>query len=250
MSDHVQISPVASSCASGTSMHENARECTVSAEIAPHPAQLNNPCPERAQQVQGPTRALSQKHRTALDMLASGKSDYEICFVLKIDASTLYRWKHNNPLFIAELNRRHQELWSDIAANLRLVVARAIATIDRQLLSADDVDSHRAARTLLNLVNTDRLSPKNAPTRVDDVLDTFLRNQQPKPAPKSDEQAHNFSDAQRQALLDQIFAEEAQAEADCQAAAAQRSALYHQRRAKSKSKTDNPTTQSPTPEES
>jgi hypothetical protein len=183
-------------------------------------------------------------------MLVSGKSDSEISFALRIDASTLYRWKHNNPLFIAELNRRHQELWSDIAANLRLVVARAIATIDRQLLSPDDVDSHRAARTLLNLVNTDRLSPKNAPTRVDDVLDAFLRNQQPKPAPKSDDQAHNFSDAQRKALLDQIYAEEDQAEADCQAAAAQRSALYHQRRAKSKSKTANPITQAPTPEES
>jgi len=248
MSDHVQISPVASTPTPTAPMHENARECTVSAEITPQPAQLNNPCPEQAQRVEGPTRAVSQKHRTALDMLASGKSDYEICFVLKIDASTLYRWKHNNPLFIAELNRRHQELWSDIAANLRLVVARAIATIDRQLLSADDVNSHRAARTLLNLVNTDRLSPKNAPTRLDDVLDAFLRNQQPKPAPKPDDQAHNFSDAQRKALLDQILAEEDQAEADCQAAAAQRSALYHQRRAKSK--TAKATTQPQTPEKS
>jgi hypothetical protein len=164
-------------------------------------------------------------------MLVAGKSDYEVCFTLKIDASTLYRWKHNNPLFIAELNRRHQELWTDLAANLRLTVARAISTINSQLLSADDIDRHRAARTLINLVNTDRLSPKNAPTRVEDVLDAFLRKQQPKAAPKPDGDAPApFTPAQRQALLDQILAEEAQAETDLKAAAAQRSALYHQRR--------------------
>jgi hypothetical protein len=175
-------------------------------------------------------------------MLVAGKSDYEVCFTLKIDASTLYRWKHNNPLFIAELNRRHQELWTDLAANLRLTVARAISTINSQLLSADDIDSHRAARTLINLVNTNRLSPMNAPTRVDDVLDTFLRGQQPKAAPKPDDDAPAFTPAQRQALLDQILTEEAQAEAACQAAAAQRSALYHQRRAQSKTSVSQPST--------
>ena len=216
MSERTTESVQPTTPASSTPMHENARECTVSAENAPHLPQLN-------------TRALTQKHRSALDMLVEGKSDYQICFTLKIDASTLYRWKHNNPLFIAELNRRHQELWTDLAANLRLTVARAISTINSQLLSADDIDSHRAARTLINLVNTNRLSPMNAPTRVDDVLDTFLRSQQPKTAPKTDDDAPAFTPAQRQALLDQILTEEAQAEADLQAAAAQRSALYHQR---------------------
>jgi hypothetical protein len=234
MSERVTETSVQSTPASPTSMHENARECTVSAENAPHPPQLITP---------NPTRALTQKHRTALDMLVAGKSDYEVCFTLKIDASTLYRWKHNNPLFIAELNRRHQELWTDLAANLRLTVARAISTINSQLLSADDIDRHRAARTLINLVNTDRLSPKNAPTRLDDVLDAFLRKQQPQAAPKSDGDAPaSFTPAQRQALLDQILTEEAQAEADCQAAAAQRSALYHQRRAQSKTSVSQPPT--------
>jgi hypothetical protein len=175
-------------------------------------------------------------------MLVAGKSDYEIGFTLKIHASTLYRWKHNNPLFIAELNRRHQELWTDLAANLRLTVARAITTINTQLLSADDIARHRAARSLINLVNTDRLSPKNAPTRVEDVLDAFLRNQQPKAAPKPDGDAPVFTPAQRQALLDQILVEEAQAEADLKAAAAQRSALYHQRRAQSKTSVTQPST--------
>ena len=228
MSDRATESSATPDPLSSAQMHENARKCTVSAEFAPQPAQLNVPTP---------TRALTQKHRTALDMLVAGKPDHEICFTLKIDASTFYRWKHNNPLFIAELNRRHQELWSDIAANLRLVVARAIGTIDRQLLSTDDVDSHRAARTLINLVNTSRLSPMNAPTRVEDVLDTFLRNQQPKSAPKpDDDDAHYFSDAQRQALLEQIIAEEDQAEADLKAAAEQRSALYHQRRNRTNAK--------------
>ena len=229
MSERATESSATSDPASSVQMHENARNCTVSAEIAPQPAQLNTPTPQPSS-----TRALSQKHRTALDMLVAGKSDSEICLALKIDASTLYRWKHKNPLFIAELNRRHQELWSDIAANLRLAVARAIATIDRQLLSPDDVESHRAARTLINLANINRLSPMNAPTRVDDVLDTFLRNQQPKPTTGSDDHADIFSDAQRQALFEQIIAEEDQAEADLQAAAAERAALQYQRRTKGK----------------
>src|SRR4051794_22093573 len=108
MSDRATESSVTSDPTSTAPMHENARKCMVSAEFTPQPAQLNST-------LSATGRALTQKHRTALDILVTGKSDYDVCFALKIDASPLYRWKHNNPLFIAELNRRHQELWSDIA---------------------------------------------------------------------------------------------------------------------------------------
>jgi len=207
MSERTTESSVQSTPASSTPMHENARECTVSAERDFSPPQLN-------------TRTLTQKHRAALDMLAAGKSDSEVCYALKIDASTLYRWKHNNPIFVAELNRRHQELWNDLAADLRLTVGKAIRTIDLQLRCANDLARLRAARTLIQLIKADRLSPENAPTHIDDILDMLLRRQQPKAAPKSGQDTPTFTPAQRQALFDQLMAQDAQAEAEEQAATA------------------------------
>ena len=98
-------------------LHQDASECTISANSNSH---LNTPTPI-------PTpRALTEKHRIAIDMTLAGEDDYAICFRLKIDRSTLYRWRHHNPLFIAESNRRHQEIWSDFAAELRLSVAKAV----------------------------------------------------------------------------------------------------------------------------
>jgi hypothetical protein len=204
-------------------MPQNATECTISTtrdSHLPKPAQITTP------------RGLSEKHRIAIDMILAGDSDYAIYNRLKIDRSTLYRWKHHNPLFIAEMNRRHQEIWSDFTADLRLSIAKAIRALDCQLSDPNAVTQHRAARTMLSLVNSDRISPKNAPTRLEDVLDTFLRAAQPlptEPAPKN-VPVPTFTDAQRQALLDRLLAEESAAESARQAAAAERSTLYHQRR--------------------
>ena len=203
-------------------LHQNASECTVSAKSNSH---LNTPAT--------PTpRALTEKHRIAIDMSLAGEDDHAICFRLKIDRSTLYRWRHHNPLFIAESNRRHQEIWSDFAAELRLSVAKAVRALNHQVDDMNAVNQHRAARTLINLVNSPRIAPTHLPTRVDDVLDNFLRAAQPLPdaPPPKDTPAPTFTDAQRQALLDQILEQEAAAEAALQAAAAQRRALYHHRR--------------------
>jgi hypothetical protein len=191
-------------------VHQDATECIISPKRENSPLQLNTTAP-----------ALTQKQLAALDLLAAGESDSVVSFRLKIHRTTLYRWKYHNPAFIVELNRRHQELWSDFAAELRLGVARAIGVVRRQLGSVNDVTQLRAARLMINLVNTDRISPKNAPTRVDDVLNNFLRAAQPltlKEAPA----APTFTDAQRQALLERLLADEdaANAEQEAQRAAA------------------------------
>jgi len=205
-------------------LHQNASKCTISADSNSH---LNTPAT--------PTpRALTEKHRIAIDMTLAGEDDYAICFRLKIDRSTLYRWRHHNPLFIAECNRRHQEIWSDFAGELRLSVAKAVRALNHQVDDMNAVNQHRAARTLINLVNSPRIAPTNLPTRVDDVLNNFLRAAQPatdSPVPNQTS-APTFTDAQRQALLDQLLTEEAAAESAREAAAAQRRALHHQRRQK------------------
>jgi hypothetical protein len=203
-------------------MPQNATECTISATRDSHlptPAQIT-------------TRGLSERHRIAIDMILAGEDDHAVCFRLKIDRSTLYRWKHHNPHFIAEMNRRRQEIWSDFTGDLRLSIAKAIRALDNQLENPNPVTQHRAARTMLSLVNSDRISPKNAPTRLEDVLDHFLRAAQPLPTDPAPKNAPppTFTDAQRQALLDRLLAEDSAAESARQAAAAERSTLYHQRR--------------------
>ncbi|HEY7120490.1 MAG TPA: hypothetical protein VH475_28155, partial [Tepidisphaeraceae bacterium] len=126
-----------------------------------------------------------------------------VCKALRIDPRTLYNWRHHNPLFIAEFNRRQQELWDDTASHVRRVVAAATDRIRYLLLVADYTSQIRAARVLLSLVNSPRLAP-TGPMRLDRVLDQLLDAR----GGRADDQAPAYTDAQRQHLFDQLMAQD------------------------------------------
>jgi hypothetical protein len=112
--------------------------------------------------------------------------------------------------------RRNHEIWSDVAADLRQGVAHAVAILRGQLdRCTEPMTQLRAARALITLVNSPRLAPAE-PTTVAGVLDHLLRTTHTPPAPATPD-TPTFTDAQRQALLDQLLAESAAVEAESDA---------------------------------
>jgi hypothetical protein len=209
-------------------MRQNATatECDIHAKckiapVDPQPAQrVEAACPEPAQRVEiahltasppvrTPLTKLSDKQHRAIDYLLKGQRDDTTCDLLRIHRSTLSRWKHQHPLFIAELNRRQQELWNEVAGDLRLAATSAVTAMRDQLSPGNkDVSRLRAARTLLLLVNVHRIAPgASNPIHLNDILDKLLYQQQPTAA------ASTFTDAQRQSLLNQLLQDDATAQA-------------------------------------
>jgi hypothetical protein len=207
-------------------MHQTASGCSAVAENSALPlAQLNTAPTPRVHE-------LSTKQLQALDELLFGNSDDFICTRLRVDRSTLYRWKHRHPLFMAELNRRHQEVWTNLAAGLRVTIASALKTMRFHLHSANDMTQLRAARTLFQMAKASQLIPATGPIDPREILDQLLRQQQQQQSPTSAANANAnanapaanataFTDAQRQSLLDQLIDEDttALAAADAQALA-------------------------------
>ena len=213
-------------------MQQNATKCNIPEKIknlTTQPAQLNTPVAASSSVTTTPPRPLSAKQEIALDMILAAYNDTDICTRLRIDRTTLYRWKYHHPLFLGELNRRQQQLWNNVAIDLRIALTRSVQAIQSMLVGFNDTTRLRAARSLLHLVNADRLSPAGAPTNLKDVLDHLLR-QQSQPATAAAEDAPTFTDAQRDALLNQFLAEDAAAQALEDAQSQARRAAYQARR--------------------
>jgi hypothetical protein len=212
------ITPAAS--AADDQMRPNATGCDIYTKCEISPTHLNTPDPDPAPLAPAPSRPLNEKQYAALDFLL-GRYAYDddyICTRLRIHRSTLSRWKHQHPLFMAEMHRRRQELWNDVAGDLHFTATRAIQTLRDQLSHlSDNTTRLRAARTVLHLVKANRVSPAAAnPPHLNDILDQLLQRQQPSaPAAAATGAADKpaFTDAQRQALLNQLL----QADADAQA---------------------------------
>lgn len=109
---------------------------------------------------------------------------------------------------MAELNRRHQEIWTDLAAGLRVNIVSALKTIQFHLHSANDMTQLRAVRTLFQMAKAIQRILNTGPTD-----------------PRATADTPTFTDAQRQSLLDQLIDEDTAAAAaadddDAQALAA------------------------------
>jgi hypothetical protein len=194
-------------------MRPNATKCDIHTECEISLTHLNTPDPLLALVASAPDRPLTQKQYDAVDFLL-GPDNYDegyICTRLRIHRSTLSRWKHQHPLFMAELHRRREQLWNDVAGDLHLTATGAIQTIRDQLSHLSDSTTRlRAARTVLHLVRANRIPPAAAnPTNLNDILDKLLRQQQPTPPAAN----ATFTDAQRQTLLDQLLKADTAAQA-------------------------------------
>ncbi len=101
---------------------------------------------------------LSDKQRTAIELLLLGKSLSAVAARVQITPRTLYTWRQDE-LFCEELDRRRRELWDGAAERLRALVHPALDVLERQLRDEYDRARVRAAGMLLRLADLRKCVP-------------------------------------------------------------------------------------------
>ena len=91
---------------------------------------------------------LSIEQHNAIDLLILGDTDHAVAEQIGVARETICRWRNENR-FMAELNRRRQDVWQTAQERLRGLVGKAIDILE-QALQPDDV---KAAVTVLRAAN-------------------------------------------------------------------------------------------------
>jgi transposase len=123
-------------------------------------------------------RQLSQEQMNAIEHLLKGQSDRAVAEAVGVSLQTVWDWRNNDPLFIAELNRQRVELWREARERLKSLANRALDVVEEQLNSGDPKASLAAAKYILQgtrlLGETDLLI--KGPTTPEGVLLPDLRS--------------------------------------------------------------------------
>jgi len=122
-------------------------------------------------------RQLSQEQMNAIDYLLKGQSDRAAAEAVGVNRQTVWDWRNNDPLFIAELNRQRVELWSEARERLKSLANRALDVVEQQLNSSDPKAALAAAKYVLQgtqLLGDTDLSIKG-PTTPDVIILERLR---------------------------------------------------------------------------
>ena len=100
---------------------------------------------------------LSPKQWLALELLAAGKRLTQAARDCGVDRKTLYRWRHEDADFIAELRARRRELYEGAADRLAALLPRAVKVLALQLSDPGDRLSLQAATAILRVANIKEL---------------------------------------------------------------------------------------------
>jgi transposase-like protein len=118
-------------------VHENARRCTISAERE---------------------SGLSDRQRTAIELMLFGKSLGGVAREMGVNPSTLYRWRREEP-FREELDRRRREVWEGAAERVRALVHPAIDVLEEQVHDEYDRSRMWAAGMILRFSDLRKCVP-------------------------------------------------------------------------------------------
>jgi transposase len=91
------------------------------------------------------TRQLTIEQQNAIDLLLQGKSDREVAEAVGVSRQTVTEWRNRNAPFVAELNRRRQEVWGSQTERLRQLVAQAVSVLEEDLQQNQDRRLRQAA---------------------------------------------------------------------------------------------------------
>jgi len=91
------------------------------------------------------TRQLTIEQQNAIDLLLQGKSDREVAEAVGVARQTVTEWRNRNALFVAELNRRRQEVWGSQTERLRQLVIQAVNVLEEDLQQNQDRRLRQAA---------------------------------------------------------------------------------------------------------
>jgi len=122
-------------------------------------------------------RQLSIEQESAIEHLLQGKSDRLVAEAVGVSRQTVWSWRNDDPLFVAELNRQRSEMWMEARERLKSLANRALDAVELQLDSGDPKTSMAAAKYVLQgtrlLGETDL--PASGPITPEDVIMNRLR---------------------------------------------------------------------------
>jgi hypothetical protein len=74
-------------------------------------------------------RPLSVEQRSAIDLLCTGMTDTDVAAVVGKSRETVWGWRHEVPLFMAELEKARQQYISGAVDKLRSTLPKAVETV-------------------------------------------------------------------------------------------------------------------------
>lgn len=106
----------------------------------------------------------------AIDALLAGATDAEAGAAAGVTRQTINGWKNHHPGFIAETNRRRQEVWEASLDRIRSLVPKALDVLDAALTSG--TPNPRLAIKIIEMAGlpNEAISP-SGPTTTMDVID-------------------------------------------------------------------------------
>ena len=113
---------------------------------------------------------LSERQRTAVELLLRGMGDQEVATQLGVDRGTVYRWRQSLA-FQRELDRQRRLLWEQSASEIQSMVAPALGILRKQLTGDDPKLAMRAAGVLLRFATPSRLAPSAGRDKLDPAFD-------------------------------------------------------------------------------
>ena len=116
---------------------------------------------------------MSPEQENAINLLLLGKSDREVAEAVSVTHETVWRWRYEHALFLAELNRR-QALWAEAHERLWTLVHAAVSVIKEAVKDGDA----KVAVELLKIVKLHgEVRPSEGPTNPEAVLQQRARAQ-------------------------------------------------------------------------
>ena len=110
-------------------------------------------------------RDMSEKQKSAIELLVLGNSLGATAKAIDVDAKTLYNWRQD-PVFMEALEARRDELWSHAAERLRSMVHPSLDILQQDLSNRHERSRFRAATAVLRLADLRRsLHPAGARKR-------------------------------------------------------------------------------------
>ncbi len=94
---------------------------------------------------------LTLPQQSAIDLLASGKTDTETAELLGLSRVAVSKWRLYYPVFQAALNQRRAEVWGAGCDRLRALVPKALDALADELDNQDNPNRLKAAVEVLKL---------------------------------------------------------------------------------------------------
>lgn len=123
-------------------------------------------------------KPLTQEQLNAIEHLLQGKSDAATAEAVGVARTTIWEWRNRNAVFIAVLNRRRAELWTETRERLNGLSSVALDVVEAQLHNSDPKIALAAAKYVLQgtrLLGDTHLSVGGPTTPEDVVLEELRR---------------------------------------------------------------------------